>query len=197
MTAYLIGDIEITDPEGFGTYVEGVGVTLEAFGARVLVRAGRLDSPEGISPNGVLVLVAFESLVSLRAWYQSPVYAELLKLRLAATRSHIFAAEGTGEPPAGDGAGYVIAQITVADAAQYEDYKAGAGAAIAAFGGRFLARGGQTETVEGGPLGERLVVIEFDSFERAVAWYTSPDYAAARAIRKKAADATVWITEGV
>ena len=197
MTAYLIGDIEITDPEGFGTYVEGVGATLDAFGARVLVRAGRLDAPEGTSPNGVLVVVAFESLESLRAWYQSPVYAELLKLRLATTRSHIFAAEGTGEAAASGGAGYVIAQITVTDATRYEDYKAGAGAAIAAFAARFLARGGQTETVEGGPLGERVVVIEFDSFERAAAWYASPDYAAPLAIRKEAADATVWIGEGV
>lgn len=197
MPAYLIGDIEITEPEGFGAYVEQVGATLDAVGARVLARAGRTDAPEGAAPNGVLVLVAFESFENLRAWYRSPRYAELLKLRLATTNSRIFAAEGTDEAPAGGAAGYVIAQITVTDAARYEDYKAGAGGAIAAFGGRFLARGGATEPVEGGPLGERVVVIEFDSFERAAAWYASPDYAAPLAIRKEAADATVWITEGV
>ena len=197
MTAYLIGDVEITDPEGFGTYVQGVGATLDAFGARVVARAGRTEAPEGASPNGVLVVVAFESLEKLRAWYASPGYAELLKIRLAATRSHIFAVEGTDQAPTGGAAGYVIAQITVTDATRYEDYKAGAGAAITAFRGRFLARGGQTEAVEGGPLGERVVVIEFNSFERAAAWYASPEYAAPLAIRKAAVDATVWITEGV
>ncbi len=125
MTAYLIGDVEITDPEGFGTYVQGVGATLDAFGARVVARAGRTEAPEGASPNGVLVVVAFESLEKLRAWYASPGYAELLKIRLAATRSHIFAVEGTDQAPTGGAAGYVIAQITVTDATRYEDYKAG------------------------------------------------------------------------
>jgi uncharacterized protein (DUF1330 family) len=197
MTAYLIGDIEITDPEGFGVYIEGVGATLDTFGARVVARAGRTEAPEGTSPNGVLVVVAFESLEKLRAWYQSSGYAELLKIRLAATRSHIFAVEGTDQAPTGGAAGYVIAQITVTDATRYEDYKPGAGAAMTAFGGRFLARGGQTEAVEGGPLGERVIVIEFDSFERAAAWYGSPEYAAPLAIRKRAANATVWITEGL
>ena len=197
MTAYLIGDVEITDPEGFGAYVERVGATLDASGARVLARAGLTEAPEGASPNGVLVIVAFESLERLRAWYQSPDYAELRKLRLATTRSHIFAVQGTDQAPAGGAAGYVIAQITVTDATRYENYKAGAGAAITTFGGRFLSRGGQTEPLEGGPLGERVVVIEFDSFERAAAWYASPEYAAPLAIRKAAADATVWITEGI
>jgi uncharacterized protein (DUF1330 family) len=196
MTAYLIGEIEITDPVGFGTYAAGVGATLDAFGARVLARAGRTEAPEGTPPSGVLVITAFESLERLRAWYQSPEYAELLKRRHAATRSHIFAAEGTDQAPTGGMKGYVVAQITVTDATRYEDYKAGAGAAITAFGGRFLARGGQAEAVEGGPLGERIVVIEFGSFERAAAWYASPDYAAPLAIRKEAADVTVWITEG-
>lgn len=197
MTAYLIGDIKITDPKGFGAYVEGAGATLDAFGARVVASAGRTEAPEGALPNGVLVVIAFESLEKLRAWYQSPGYAELLKMRLAATQSHIFAVEGTDQAPASGAAGYVIAQISVTDATRYEDYKSGAGASITAFGGQFLVRAGQTEAVEGGPLGERVAVIAFDSFERAAAWYGSPDYATPLAIRKESANATVWITEGV
>ena len=67
---------------------------------------------------------------------------------------------------------YVIAHIDVKDPVRYEDYKRMVPPSIAAFGGRFLARGGATETLEGEWRPKRLVIVEFPS-ARARAWWHS------------------------
>ena len=70
---------------------------------------------------------------------------------------------------------YVVVDVEVTDPTEYERYKALAPAAIANFGGHFLARGGQAETLEGEWSPNRIVIIEFESVERAKACllYTS------------------------
>ena len=198
MTAYLIGDVEITDADGFQAYREQVGAILDRFGARVLAR-GPAEVLEGEPLAGMVVLGAFETLDRLREWYASPDYAGALAIRLATTRSRLFGVDGAGQPdPSGtEKPGYVIGQITVTDSRAYEDYKPGARAAVDAFGGRFLVRGGEVAPLEGGPLGERIVIIEFSSVERALEWYNSPVYAEPRAIRQRASCSTVWIIESV
>jgi uncharacterized protein (DUF1330 family) len=92
---------------------------------------------------------------------------------------------------------YVIVDIEVTDATEYEKYKALAPAAIASFGGRFLARGGRTETLEGDWSPNRIVVIEFESIERAKAWLASAEYAPALAIRRQNANCKMIVVEGV
>lgn len=94
-------------------------------------------------------------------------------------------------------AAYIIAEINVHDATGYEEYRRLAGATLAAFGGRFLVRGGATDTVEGEWRPQRVVVIEFPSTERARAWWASPQYAAARAIRQRTAVTRMIVAEGV
>ena len=71
---------------------------------------------------------------------------------------------------------YWIAHVNVTDPEQYQHYTQRAPAAFAAFGGRLLARGGRSEAMEGRPTPQRSVVIEFDSYEQAVACYRSEAY---------------------
>ena len=94
-------------------------------------------------------------------------------------------------------AAYLIADIEVTDAAGYQEYRRTVGASIAAFGGRFIARGGMTETVEGNWMPKRLVIVEFPSMERLQAWYASPEYAPALALRKACAVSNLVMTEGL
>ncbi len=91
---------------------------------------------------------------------------------------------------------YLIVQITVRDAATYERYKELAPAAIAAYGGRYVVRGGATEVLEGSWHPGRLVVLEFPSVERARAWWSSPEYEAAKALRQASADTEMLLVEG-
>ncbi len=80
---------------------------------------------------------------------------------------------------------YVIVDIEVTDPAGYEEYKKLAPAAVALYGGRYLARGGPNEILEGDWHPQRLVILEFDNMERAKAWVNSPEYAPARGLRHK------------
>ncbi len=82
--------------------------------------------------------------------------------------------------------GYIIVELEVADPALYETYRPMAASSIAAFGGRYLVRGGDPQVLEGGDPARRSVILEFESRERAMAWYTSPQYEAAKQIRQQA-----------
>jgi len=91
---------------------------------------------------------------------------------------------------------YWIAHVDVTDPEQYQQYTQRAPAAFAAFGGKLLARGGRSEAMEGRPTPQRSVVIEFESYEEAVACYRSAQYQEACGYRQGAAKAEVIIVEG-
>jgi uncharacterized protein (DUF1330 family) len=92
---------------------------------------------------------------------------------------------------------YLIAEIEVTDPALYERYKPLAAAAIAAGGGRYLVRGGETVALEGAAPAGRLVILEFPNAAAAQAFYDGPDYAEARRIRERAAKSRVIIADGI
>jgi uncharacterized protein (DUF1330 family) len=92
--------------------------------------------------------------------------------------------------------GYWIAHVTVTDADQYKFYADGAVAAFRKYNARILARGGKHVLLEGDGR-PRNVVVEFPSFEAAVACYNSPEYQAAKAKRAAAGTADIVIVEGV
>ena len=92
---------------------------------------------------------------------------------------------------------FVIVEIEVSDPEAYETYKRLVPASVDAYGGRFIARGGATESLEGGWTPERIVVLEFPSLERARQWWGSPEYSEAKAIRMRAARTRMIATEGV
>lgn len=92
---------------------------------------------------------------------------------------------------------FVIVDIEVRDPEDYENYKSLVPASVAAYGGRFIARGGAIESLEGDWTPERIVVLEFPSLERARQWWASPEYSDAKAIRMRAAQTRMIATEGV
>jgi uncharacterized protein (DUF1330 family) len=92
---------------------------------------------------------------------------------------------------------YVIVEVSVTDAAEYERYKPLAEASVAAYGGTYKVRGGKTELIEGDEVPERLVVLEFADLATARAWYGSPEYQAALPIRLAAAKTSrLFLIEG-
>lgn len=93
-------------------------------------------------------------------------------------------------------AAYIIAEIEVTDPTAYEEYRARVPAVIAAHGGRYLARGGVTETIEGAPASGRIVVLEFPDMAAAKRFVTSPEYAPLGEIRKKASKSRLIMVDG-
>lgn len=92
---------------------------------------------------------------------------------------------------------YVLVQVDVSNARQYGEYTKLSPGIIEKFGGRFLARGGRTVTLEGVPAQGRVVVVEFPSFERAQEFYNSREYQAAKKVRAGAATAQFILVEGM
>ncbi len=94
-------------------------------------------------------------------------------------------------------AAYLIAHLDVHDPEGFERYRAVVPEVIRRFGGRYLVRGGRVEALEGEWTVPRLVVLEFDSVERAREFYRSSEYQAILPLRQAAAHGTVVIAEGV
>jgi len=92
---------------------------------------------------------------------------------------------------------YVVAEVDVTDPAAYEEYRKLVAPTVEKYGGRFLVRGGKVHGKEGGWQPPRLVMVEFPSLEQAQAWYQSPEYAPALAIRAKASKSRLIIAEGL
>ena len=92
---------------------------------------------------------------------------------------------------------YVVVNITIRDPGRYEEYKRLATPTVAAYGGRYVARGGPVDGREGGWCPSRLVILEFPTVERARAWWDSPEYAPAKTVRQSCADTQLVITEGL
>ena len=92
---------------------------------------------------------------------------------------------------------YVVALVNVTDPERYEEYRRLVLPTITAFGGRFVARGGRTEVLEGALSPGRVVIVEFPTLERAKEWWSSPEYSEARAIRQATSEGTLIVVEGV
>jgi uncharacterized protein (DUF1330 family) len=92
---------------------------------------------------------------------------------------------------------YFLVQSDVTNAQQYAEYAKLTGPIVDKFGGRFVARGGRSVTLEGRAAPSRVVVIEFPSYERAQAFYNSPEYQKAKKVRDGAATLQVVLAEGM
>ena len=93
-------------------------------------------------------------------------------------------------------AAYVIGDIEVTDPAIYEDYRKQVAATVDKYGGRFAVRGGKVEPLEGGWTPKRAVLLEFPSFEQALKWYRSPEYAPLIKLRQKGSRGKLILVEG-
>jgi uncharacterized protein (DUF1330 family) len=93
---------------------------------------------------------------------------------------------------------YVIAEVEVTDAVTLKKYSETAPQIVASHGGHYVVRGGgKIQALEGEPPKGFIVVIGFDSAEKARAWYDSPEYAAIRPFRQSSTKSRIFIAEGV
>lgn len=92
---------------------------------------------------------------------------------------------------------YVIVEVEIQDDREYEVYKSLTPAAITAFDGKFIVRGGKSVSLEGNWNPERIVVLEFPTVQRANEWWNSELYSRAKVIRQRAAKTKMIIVEGV
>ena len=93
-------------------------------------------------------------------------------------------------------AGYIVADIEITDSDEYQKYAQQTAATLERYGGKFMVRGGQPETLEGDWKAKRIVIIEFPSVEQAKAWYDSPEYSAIIGIRQRSAVSNILIVRG-
>jgi uncharacterized protein (DUF1330 family) len=92
---------------------------------------------------------------------------------------------------------YVVVEIEVTDPVGYEEYKKLAPPTIAQYGGKYLARGGTTETLEGDWSPKRLVILEFPTFDQAKKWHQSPEYADAKQLRLRTTKSKMVLLQGL
>jgi uncharacterized protein (DUF1330 family) len=92
---------------------------------------------------------------------------------------------------------YVLANITVTDPENYQDYIKMSPESISQYGGKFIVRGPEPEILEGTWMPKRLVLLEFPSMAQARLWWDSPEYAPAKAKRQATATADFVIMPGV
>jgi len=95
--AYLIAEVEVTDPVTFQKYAEQVPGTLAPFNGRYLVRGGREVSVEGEAPKRIVV-IAFDSVEKAQAWEDSPAYSAIKPIRHSSAKSRVFIVEGVTAP---------------------------------------------------------------------------------------------------
>jgi len=91
---------------------------------------------------------------------------------------------------------YIVVQVEVTEPAGYDEYKKMVPSSLAAYGGKFVVRGGACETLEGSWQPKRLVVLEFPSVARAKEWWASSEYRDAKALRQRTAKTEMIVVEG-
>lgn len=92
---------------------------------------------------------------------------------------------------------YVIVDINVTDPVRYEDYKKLAAPTVEMYGGKYIARGGKSETLEGDWTPTRLVILQFENIEQAKAWHDSVEYSEAKHLRHATAISQMVVIDGV
>ena len=93
-------------------------------------------------------------------------------------------------------AAYIVVEIEITDPDLYEKYKSLAPASIAAYGGRYIVRGGAVKCFEGDWSPKRLVILEFESAEQAEKWWNSSEYHQAKRMRQAAARTRMVLVQG-
>lgn len=96
MPAYLIADVEVTDPAGYEPYRPLAAASIARFGGRFLVRGGAAELLEGSPAPNRTVVIEFPDIETARRWYRSEEYQSALKIRQAASRGRLILVEGAG-----------------------------------------------------------------------------------------------------
>ena len=94
MAAYVIVDVNITDPAGYEEYKKLAGLTVGQYGGRYVVRGGESEVLEGSRQPGRVVVLEFPTGEQAKVWWSSPEYAPAKKLRQAASTTEMLVVEG-------------------------------------------------------------------------------------------------------
>ena len=199
---YWIPHLDLTNPEKFQAYRETADAGHQRFGSKLLARGGRKEVVEG-KMRARNVLREFNSYDEALAYYDGPDYSAAHKLREGHAECDFLIVEGydgpqpapIGTPPApGKLKGYWIGHVDVTDPDGYKPYTVANQTAFGKFGARYLVRAGRCEVVEGRQR-PRTVVLEFPSYEAALACYHSADYQAAAKLRQGKAEIDLVVIE--
>lgn len=94
MAAYILAEIEITNPEGYKEYTKQVPATIAKYGGRFLIRGGASEVLEGDWPQRRRVMLEFPTMDAARKWWHSPEYEKPKAMRQAASRGKLLLMEG-------------------------------------------------------------------------------------------------------
>jgi uncharacterized protein (DUF1330 family) len=94
MPAYIVGEIEVTNPAGYETYRPLAGASVAQYGGKFLVRGGKAELVEGSKEPGRIVVIEFPDAAAAKRWYGSPEYQAALKIRLANSTGRLLLVEG-------------------------------------------------------------------------------------------------------
>jgi uncharacterized protein (DUF1330 family) len=94
-------------------------------------------------------------------------------------------------------AGYMVGNITVTDPETFAKYGKLVPETVAHFGGAYVVRGGTPEKIEGNYDPVRIVILQFESVEKAREWYDSPEYAPLKEMRLKSSTGDLYFVDGV
>jgi uncharacterized protein (DUF1330 family) len=200
---YWVPQIDVSNPEGYKAYMAATPPAHEKYVGTALVRAGRTEVVEGHMRSRV-VLREFPDYATALACYRSDEYQRARPLRLPHSVCDFLIVEGyDGPQPPASGSppppaakkGYWIGHIDVTDPEGYKPYMVANQAPLGQFGARYLVRGGAREVTEG-KFPSRAVVLEFPSFDAALACYRSPDYQAAKKLREGKGAIDLVVVEG-
>lgn len=200
---YWIPHLDVSNPQGFQAYRDTADAWHKTNGSRLLARGGRSEVMEGMmrSRNVIREYDSFDVAVNA---YHSPEYSRAHRLREPHSQCDFPIVEGydgpqpapVGTPPAaGPRKGYWIAHVDITDAEGYKAYQAANAKPFGMFGARFLVRGGRQEVMEG-KVRSRCVIMEFPSYEAALACYRSPEYQAAKALRQGKGEIDLIVNDG-
>jgi uncharacterized protein (DUF1330 family) len=201
--AYWIPHLDVHDMKGFQAYRDMADAGHKKFGSKLLVRGGRREVMEG-NARARNVLREFNSFDEALAYYHGPDYSAAHPLREPHSACDFVIVEGFDGPQPDKAAtapqpaalkGYWIVHIDVADPEGYKPYQAAASAAFSVFGARYLVRGGRHEIAEGRAR-SRTVVVEFPSYDAALACYRSAEYRKAIDLRAGKATFDLLAIEG-
>jgi len=199
---YWVPQIDVSNMEGYKAYMAATPPAHEKFNGTALVRGGRMEVVEGKLRSRV-VLREFPDYATACACYVSDEYQRARPLRLPHSQCDFVIAEGydgpqpqsTAAPAPAAAKGYWIGQVDVTDMEGYKPYTIANQAPFGEYGGRYLVRAGACEVPEG-KARPRIVVLEFPSYDAALACYRSPGYQAAKKLREGKSILDLAVVEG-
>jgi len=94
MPAYIVAEIDVTNPAGYESYRPLAGASVAQYGGKFLVRGGKAELIEGSQEPARIVVIEFADINAAKRWYYSPEYQEALKIRFANSKGRVLLVEG-------------------------------------------------------------------------------------------------------